>query len=61
MLTGRKVNGQYDSESPLTPTLGNAMYDIARCQLVLGSPKTAARAIFDAVVLYVKDNDWQFS
>ena len=27
------------------------MYNIARCQLVLGSPKTAARAVFDAIVL----------
>ena len=48
----REVNSQYDSEyCPLTSTTGNIMYDIARCQRVLGSPKTAARAVFDAIVL----------
>ena len=26
------------------------MYNIARCQLVLGSPKTAARAVFTVVL-----------
>ena len=52
--TGREVNGQYDSEyCPMTSTPGNIMDNISRCQLVLGSPKTAARAVFDAKKSYI--------
>ena len=50
--TGREVNSQYDSECcPLTSTPGNIMDNVARRQLVLGSPRTAARAVLDAIVL----------
>ena len=50
--TGRKVNSQYESEyCLLTSTPCNTMDNIARCQLVLGSPKMAARTVFDTIVL----------
>ena len=51
MPTGREVNSQYDSEyCPMDSTPGN---DGKYCPLstCFGSPKTAARAVFDAIVL----------